>query len=411
MSNELDKVFRDNTKVIINRQLLKNVLEYVNNFIRKDEDSINFWGGGLIGVYKVLYTEEDDMIWLNDILEVYDSEKLQNDIKVAMRGMYREQGKEYDTDFVVSTSAANNSFIWLAHQALVNTTLSIKEKEQLSIAAINMMQFKAITSLLYRRFPHKANMEIALALYESLNNKNQLKQCGTWFKTVEERSITILDNGSQYRDIIYKYNDDYQTVRLLNNVWNGVKSLVNSLTDKFYQIHASAARITASDKFMMVDGEKVLKDSTNKYIHIKEYMHHCVPDKYSFIKPDLVEVTLNVINTAYPQYVNTSLNFISNNYNTPKYKDELMSLVDDTLMFVFDFCRKEKIELVNIALIANRLGNLLRSSRVNLPEFLSIKERMGNVIDTACVDISNTNMSSTRVVVILYIVLRALIQK
>jgi len=398
----LTEVFLHHVGVPVDRNLLAAVLTYTMNFVRKDEDSISFFGSPLLGVYPVKFTTEDKLLWIEDVLQINDFDQLRDDIYDL---------PDIDKTFNVSSDAVNLSFCWVAYQALISTTLTLKEREALAKTAIDMLQYKFISSIHTRSFPHRANIEISMAVYENLDNKSQLKRAGSWKGLVDIRTADILGPSGLHANTIRTLQTDYQVVKMLNDIWSRMKSIFRILNDSFYTIRDTTARIASTDKFTQVDGEAILKDSVNKYAHIKTHMHDIVPDRNSFVKDELIKIVMLNVNTAYQNYLKDTLYFISQNYSA-KYKAvNISDLIDEILMFAFDVIRKDKIELNNLPSIAIKMRNMLRSSRVVSPEFKIIKEKMGIIIDDANHRITEVNNASTKIAVVLYIVLRALMKE
>lgn len=401
-NTNINRVFDEHTNIKIDRELMLKVLNYVNSFVRKTEDSINFFGSNLIGVYPVKWTTEDKMVWIEDILQITDYDKLTQDIWDL---------PSINKSWQISGDPVNISFLWLAHQALVSKELNEKDREHLARASINMIQYKFISSIHTHNFKYNSNIAIALAVYEQLDNKSQLKRAGSWQAMVDSRTTDILGVDSLHTKTIRTLEDDGAVVKMLNDIWTRIKSIFKILTTDFYRIRDTNARIASSDKFTQVDGEAIIKDYVNEYVHIKSKLHDIVPDKNSFIRDDLLTVISTTVTTVYPDYLKKSLQYISDNYLVKNKQVNLPILIDDILMYAFKVIREEKIDLNNIPTIGIKLRNTLRSSRNIDPEYRSIKERTYSIIEASNYRITDINIGSTRIGLVLYIILRSLISK
>ena len=397
----INDVFNTHIKIKLDREFLLSFLTYVNTFVRKDENHIAFFGGNLIGVYPIKWTVDDKMVLIDEVFKIDDYDQLCHDIFDL---------PEINKNFQVSSDAINLSFLWLAHQALVSKNLNEKDKMHLATASINMLQYKFISSIHTHYFKYSANMSIAMAVYENLDNKSQLKRLGSWQALVDSRTADILGTDSLHTKTIRTLEDDIEVVKMVNDIWNRIKSIFNILTRDFYAIKDSNARIASSSKFTTIDGENILKDSVNKYSTIKSIMHDVVPDKNAFIKADLVSAVININNSAYPTYFNNSLLFISENYLAREKHFNIPVLIEETLSFMFDLLRKREIALDNIPEIAIKLRGALRASGLVSSEYNKIKEEVDYIVETANPRISDTNTATTRICVVMYISLRALLK-
>ena len=395
----INTVFTEHCNIKFDREFTLSVLTFVNNFVRKDENSIAFWGGNLLGVYPVKWVNDDKLTWLEDVLRIADYDQLCRDIGDL---------PDVDSSWNIAGDPINLSFIWVAQHALISTTLAAKDKETLATYAINMLQYKFITSIHTNNFKYSANLSVALAVYEALDKKSQLKRLGSWGALVSARTEDILSVGGLHTNTMRNLNNDEYVVKMINDIYNRIKSILKVLTRDFYLIKNSNARIAASDKFTTVDGESLIKDSVNKYAHIKENMHSVIPDLNTFLRDDLLNVVNITINTTYPIYLKETLTYISNNYGHNDVH-KLPVLIDDILMFVFEILRKDKIELNNMPAVGIKLKGVLRASRITAPEYLAIREKVGIIVKLANPTIADCNIASTRISTIMYISLRALL--
>lgn len=402
--NNLIEVFDAHISLKIDKKFLLKVLTHVNDFVRRDENSISFFGGNLIGCFSIKWTTEDRFKWVEDVLEIQDYEQLQNDI-------YNLQ--DINKAFIVSSNAVNLSFLWVAYHGLKAEHLTTNEGYALAHAAINMLQYKFVSSIHTRNFKYPADMGTALAVYEALDNKSQLKRLGSWQALIDNRSTDILGINSLHTKTIRALETDNDVVKMINDIWNRLKSIIKILTDNFMHIRDTNARLATTSKFMQVDGEAILKDSFNQYAYIKNHMHTIIPDRNAFINDELLNIVTMSVTTVYPEYLKDSLIFLSENYSNQHEKKhiDIPILIDDILMYAFNIIRQEKIDLHNLSFICLKLRGVLRSSRIIDPEYLSIKKRVGIIIEEACDRITETNIASTRIALILYIILKSLLKK
>ncbi len=397
----IDDVFSFHVTNKFDRNLVKLVLLYVNNFIKKDENHINFFGGNLIGVYPIRWTTEDKLSWVYDVLAIDEFEELSNNLYSL---------PSIDKAFNVSSDPVNLSLVWLTYKALNSKDLSQLEIDQITHAALDMLHYKLITSLHTHYFKFSANIAIATAVYENLDNKFQLKRAGTWQGLVNLRTNDILSHNSIHYKTIRELTPNIAVVKMLNDISSRIRSVFKIITAEFHRLHQLNERISSTSKYTHVDGTDILKDSINKYQHIKSLMHDLVPDRIAFINEELITIVINIINTAYINYVRETLFYISQNYNVKLKHVNIPELIDEILMFVFTIIRKENIELHNLSTIALKLKGVLRSSRIKNIEFITIKDNLAVIIENANPGISEVNMASTRIAVLLYIALRALLK-
>ena len=273
-----------------------------------------------------------------------------------------------------------------------------------------MLQYKFISSLHTRRFKYPANEDIALAVYESLDRKSGLKKHGSWQALIEAKTEDILDLEGLWSNTLRTMTNTENIVKMLNDIQGRIRSILNTIVDKFYIIRDADSRIRSTDKFTTIEGEKIVKDSVNKYNHTRIRIHSIIPDRNSFITDDILSVIQQTVPTVTPRNLEEVLKFISENYHSRKLEKELRELVDDMIIYTFTLMIKEKIPFDNIPAISIKLRSMYRSSRVSDPLIKTIRERIGVIVSDVLDTNSNGVISSTKIAVTLYIVLRALLE-
>jgi hypothetical protein len=405
--NSVLAIFNEHCTRPIDRKFSLAVVSWVRDIARKSDrlrDHINFLGGNLIGTYPFVMVNEDFYMWKHEVLQIIDYDKLQSDLYDL---------PDINRSYKVSSDAINLSFLWVVYRALISD-LPEKEKMILATAALMGLQYKILSSLHTRRFPYPADEGVAQMVYESLDNKSQLKRFGSWQAMLDDRAESILAHDALHAKTIRTLEPDLGLVAALNDISTRLRSLVQSLTDKFYEIKEKQSKLITTSKFTVLEGEAILKDSVNSYAHTKNAMYHIVPDKNNFIKTDLVEAVILTVKTATEFYLTKVLQFMSENYTATKIKGhhiDIPELVDEIIMFTLSLLKRENIHLTNIPEVANKLKNVLSSSRFKSREYDDIKEKIDFITEHSLINVHVNVVVSTRIAVVFYIALRALLAK
>jgi len=387
--------------VKVDRSLLRKVLEFNDSFRNRDEDSINFFGGNLIGVYMVKFVDEHQVTWIEDILEIDDFDGMRQEIH-DVEGIV---GSRY-----VSGSPVNISFVWLAHMAMNSRALNHKDQERLATAAIDMLQYKYLSSIHNHFYKYPINIGLSMAIYESLDRKSALKRHGTWGAVLTARTEDILSKKSIHFDVVDKMGDTLALVYMLNDIQGRLKSIIKKLTDIFYKLREEDAKIQSSGKFIQLEGEQHLKESTNQYERMRNRIKDVMLDRNDFVNEELMDVILGIADTANKRNLEETLFYLSDNI-TGKRGPKLIALVEDIIIYTFDVIRKEKISLDRAPEVTFKLLTMFRSSRVTGELIHRIREDMAKEVENAIGNRATSVIASTRIAVILYIVVRALMAK
>ena len=108
MSYELVKDVYDDLAdhIVFDTAFCSKLIVYYMDFVNKNENHILFFGGHLLGVYPVSFTDEDRTKWFNEILGVDELVLRPHLIKIPA----------INEEFAVSSDTWNLSAIWLLHR-------------------------------------------------------------------------------------------------------------------------------------------------------------------------------------------------------------------------------------------------------------------------------------------------------
>jgi len=399
----IKSLFDSYSEIKLDKTLLSEALNYGLLFINKNERHISFFGGNLIGVYPIYFVKDDEYNWFNDVLKIYEPKELQRELFTILDPVKNRN---------ISRDAINLSFFWLAHKALNATTLNDKQKIQLATVAIKVFLYKAITSLHGQRWKHASEnyLDVAMAVYEGLTLKSQIKQYETWETVLSNMALNVVTDHEIMFNSILRFDNDLEITDTLTYLWDKLKSVLQVLANTYYDIEAKRNMITSTSKFQYLEGEKILKEASSKFYTIKENMHIIVPDENSFIMEDLLEAITHILNSSNIVKLRTLLKFLSVNYKTAKYGNDIVKTIDDIIYYVFDLISKKKIDINHIPVIALTLRTAFRVSRVNSTILDDIKESLTGFITICVPRIDANTLASLRIGVMLYISIRALIR-
>ena len=208
MDHSIRAVFEDEcSNLVIDTRFVKRLHNYVVGFTHKNPDHIAFFGGNLLGVQVVRFTDVERDEWFNEILEADDMSL--EDRLLALPTV--------NADWNVSSDTMNLSCIWLLH-AIFISKLPEKDKHQALIDVSLVLQFKFLTSRLYRHFKYPADKAVAEATYAQLSYKYDIKRYGSWQALFNARAEELISKESIHYATIAKMNVDTDVTYMLNDV-------------------------------------------------------------------------------------------------------------------------------------------------------------------------------------------------
>ena len=385
--------------VRIDQKFFRKVCEIEARFVNKKQEHIEFFGGTLTGVHVVRFTTDDFDKVFNDLLEV-DESILEDRIHAL---------PDINTEWKVSSSIFNLACVWIMHAIENSEYLDAKQKEEGKIRICLYLNYRILTSVLFRFFKYPANPDTAAATYAQLSYKYILKAKGSWGAALRFRSEEVIGKDSIHYNTIKKLNNDYNIVKMLNDVQGRIKDMVKNIYSVFIKVHEQGNKIVSSNALVETDGEVILKDKTKSLISYTRYIRSVIPDKNSFIRQELFNVITDVMNTAPPHMLTKTLNWLSINYNHIQ-DDSVEKTIELIMEHAFDYLTENKGVLKNkgdISNILTKIRGTYNSSRANDTKLNQIKESAELMVRMATGSKNASIVSAVRTAFCLYIILRA----
>ena len=386
----------------IDNFIVKQIHRYQTDFVNKNKDHTEFFGGNLTGVHVTRFTDSDKSRWFEDVLDNADPEELREKLHTvpALQG---EKGV-----FFISGDVMNLSCAWLLHKLHNASDIPLDHRRTAMIDVVLVMQFKMLTSLLVHYFKYPADRAVAEATYAMLTNKYSLKVYGSWIGVLRSRAEDVISNTSIHFDTISKMDSDVGVVRMINDIQGRLRDMLKNIYSVFLQAHHSGAKVSSTSSVIEHDGMEILKDTTkyqNTYIR---YIKAVIGDSNSFIREELLRVVANIMPSAPPKHLRASLEFMSRNYLKAQ-SDEVARLLDNTLIHSFTYLSENRSTMrsgVDLPALLTRLRGVYTSSRSTDPELLELRKAMEDLVRRAIEVKTEAVVASVRTAVLLYIVAR-----
>lgn len=399
MSDTIKHVFEEECgNVKIDSRLVKRISQYVNRFINKNEEHVNFFGSNLLGVYIVRYLNADRDRWFSDVLDIDDTSLSDSLLSLDV----------INEEFKRTSDVVNLSSIWLLY-ALANSTLSARDKEKAMVDVVFMLQVKFLTSLFSHYFKFPADPEIAQATYEALSRKFGLKQYGSWRAFLIARSEEIVSRNGIHYKTFRDFNNDDDILYAITDIQGRIREVIKKMYAVLIMIRDNKGRISTTSSVVEIDGETILKDRNNGLTVYKRYIHGIIPDRNSFIREEVIKVITDAMHTMPPTPFRELLTYVSVNYGQ-RGGEEIAELTEELLLHAFDFLSKNRKLLrgnVDIGNLVARLRALYMASKMADPSLIKAKELADSIVEKAVNSKNKAVLSSLRTGLELYIVLRA----
>ena len=384
----------------IDGNLAKKINDFQIGFVNKNEDHMAFFGGNLTGVHIVRFTQQDNDKWFTDIIEGDDIMMEEELLEIPI----------INPTFHVSTSIFNYSCLWLIHAFKVSPLISDKVKQRAMLDCALILYYRFITSLLFRYYRYPVDKRIAEATYAQLSYKYAIKRHGTWYATLEARSLDLIDDEGLHAKTFTDFTKDLEIIYMVNDSQGRIRDMVKNITGEFKKTLALGSKIKTSSGISDFNGEETLKDSTRNLSKYIQYLNSIIADKNSFIKSELVEIVCKIMHTMPPRLFNETLEWCSVNTKHAGIKD-VDELISETLTHSFSYLTNNRTvykESTDMAGMIAKLKGIYMSSKSSDVNLLKIRELSQNIVRQATTTKNENVISSLKTGLLLYIVIRAL---
>lgn len=404
MIENVKSVFEDECKnLLIDVKLVKKLVEYYQLFVNKNEDHIRFFGGNLLGVQIVRFTDADRNRWFDEIMEVVDGPLEERLLALP----------NINAEFHVSSDTMNLSCAWLAHAISISPKLNDAQKHEGMVHVFLILQIRFFTSRYFRHFRYPADKAVAEATYAQLSYKYAIKVYGSWAALFLARSEEIISHTSIHYKTIVELKDDLRIVYMLNDIQGRIRDMLKNIYDVFINTHKQGIKISSTSLVIAHDGEEILKDKTKNLAAYGRYLCSIVTDRNSFMREELMAIIEKLMHTTPPRLFRETLEWMSHNYRQSNAGDIELAL-NEIIIHSFDYLSQNRALVRNtldLPELLSKLRGVYTSSRSSDPVLLSIREHVEHIVQQATNNKNNSIIASVRTSVCLYVVLRAFTMK
>lgn len=402
MSATIKPVFTDVCgDVPIDSKLVKRLRVFTQTFINKDESSIAFFGGNLMGVHDVKYLPEDRDRWFEEVLDI-DQTTLEDNLHDL---------DVINEDYVRISDTVNLTSVWLLHALHSSPKLSPKEKEQAMIDVAFMLQVKFLTSIFSWYFKYPADPEIAQAVYEGLTYKSDLKSAGSWSALLIQRAKKIIARDSIHYRMITHFDDDADIFYAITDIQGRLREIVKKMYSDLVRLRDNRTRISTTSAIVVLDGTTIVKDRVRNYSTYKRYLHEVIGDRNTFIRDEVIKIILNAMHTLREKepLLRDVLTYCSLNYAV-KGSEEIAELCDETILHAIEYLASNRGLLSDpsdLARLIARLRALYMASRMSDPTLIKMRDLAESIVSKSSKSKNNAVQSALKTALQLYLVLRA----
>lgn len=383
--------------MVFDNQFVKQVKNFQHYFLTKNDDHLHFFAEPLVGVYNIKWTTKETDMWWSDICQVDEDEVTDDYLSVP----------DVNPKFEISGKAINVLFLYLIHRVETSSLIKEKDKIDCKLALMSILQYKFLTSIHSNNFRLVlADKSIALETYNQLDNKFDLKRAKSWKILLEERGSILIDERGVYGRIIQRFDENKRIIDMVNDVKGRLNKSMVAIMRVFYDVKEKGDRIHHTSSTLMLE-DLVVKDLSRQQSSYIRYIQRVAGNPETFIKKELRDVIVSSMKAIDEDFFDQVLVFFSQNFDNTKFK-YLHTVVDDVINYTFDFMREENLSTRDSFVIATRIRQNFMSGRANDGKVMEARKLVDKMIHTYNPKTKRMVITSERVSLMMYIVLRAL---
>lgn len=383
--------------MVFDNQFVKQVKNFQHYFLTKNDDHLHFFAEPLVGVYNIKWTTKETDMWWSDICQVDEDEVTDDYLAVP----------DVNPKFEISGKAINVLFLYLIHRIETSSLIKEKDKIDCKLALMSILQYKFLTSIHSNNFRLVlADKSIALETYNQLDNKFDLKRAKSWKILLEERGSILIDERGVYGRIIQRFDENKRIIDMVNDVKGRLNKSMVAIMRVFYDVKEKGDRIHHTSSTLMLE-DLVVKDLSRQQSSYIRYIQRIASNPETFIKKELRDVIVSSMKAIDEDFFDHVLVFFSQNFDNTKFK-YLHTVVDDVINYTFEFMREENLSTRDSFVIATRIRQNFMSGRANDGKVMEARKLVDKMIHTYNPKTKRMVITSERVSLMMYIVLRAL---
>lgn len=373
------------------------------------DDHVEALNSPMLGVNKIHFFDKDQRA----VFDVFEVDR--NDFAK----MIQQSG--LNKDFKVSSDVYNVFTVYMAH-CIMKSSLPKSVQEDGCFALWKMLQYKFFSSIVNHMLPYKPNPDVMQATLDGLSAKFDIvnKETNTWKLVMEARARELCQKeGNIHYHSILNFTPDQKVVYVLSDVQTRLRTKIKLVVQEYYKTLEEGKRIASTTMTTDdLEGEKIVKELTGSLDNMIAVICNKALNANQFIRNDVVRIVSKLVPNIRPDMMRTLLMFFSNQ-SVVQYQKHKQDEIDKTGRYLIGYhimiteiiqrsyrlCILEKVNMKSRLAILDKVRNTFRSSRVNDPDILRIKDSVEHLVEIAKVTSRDSTKASLKIAFILYIIL------
>ncbi len=390
----------------VDEKFLNQIKRWKSHFIGKNAEHVAFFTGAYFGLHIPKWTVYDDNYWLVDVMEIDEDEVSEQVIRLPT----------INKDWSVSSNVLSIGILYLIHRAQINPKLNPKDRDDLKVTLMEILNYKYISSLMSHYFNKgKTTEDIAKETFNRLSRRFDLKSQGSWLKFIRYRSegLVLGDYGASKvtrfnKQDIFDTFDDELVVRKLNDTKSRMSSVVKEINAVFRQVLDDQLKIEKHASLKNGSEGLYVANLIRQQSEFLRYQDKIIADKAGFIRVDLIEVIESSMPTISSKIFRGVLDWILEHTRDKKYAKDIDEMRHGIITYGMTILTEENIKTTNLLQIAYRIRQNFMSGKAKDPTLVKCRQITDDLIHAYRPKSKGKLVTNERVGVLMYIFLRTI---
>ena len=342
------------------RRIVRNNVEYIT----RNEEHKELFGGRYIGCYYISYTMYDKDIFYENLFGFASEKVIEAIAKITT----------IPPQFKVARDDVNLVCFYVAHRFLSNESLSENKRKEYAAEILNYFNYRTLVLISSTYFVYPISKEKAVTLSEKLNNKYVIKRVKSWNEYCIYRSEEYLD--SKFLSLLTQMDDDAALPNAIVDLLGRTKDTLKNIYREFLKMMEKDNIIKSRNGVVNdLEGKEVLMDkigSGQKYI---AKVTNSLSSRSDFVRKEYLSVVADMVKTISYENLEITLSNIADYHNSSaqasKQTDTVMS---DILLDVIGYLNKSSIMLNDNTSVLSIMNSVYGSVMYARGEELSINK-------------------------------------
>jgi len=326
-------------------------------------------------------------------------------------------------DRKVTSDPFNLLSVWVMHLGYRDIP-SVKTRDEFLMNVAKFLHYRYFTSLVNYYFCHGANEKIMAATINGLSKKFDIIIYGTWRKAIEARCLDLISQDSIHLTSLERSDDDNKFLYVITDTQTRIRDKIKNIFAEYMAAKDRGDQVgnRGSTGTSSYDGEKILVHTANTLDLMISNLQNEILVERLFIDNQTVKSISSQFTNISEDMLKSALKSLVDLARTQSDSKELNAVktVDKQVIYIgmrvflanfiqktYRYCLHNGIDVMNKGEMFVRVKNVYSSSRINDEDILAVKQSVAYLVNYLNVSRRETTVSSLRLALITYILIRS----